>query len=101
MALTETPPTEDEEVLGAMMWNLYQLIYGNFLEVELDPLIVQGTFDPARIVVTKEQAEPVLCAVGNVVAAMIFRDHKLQEWFKENMDKACARMAEEAKSRAQ
>jgi hypothetical protein len=94
-------PTEEELEIGTIMWNLYELIYGHILNLEIEPLMNNDVFEPTRATVSKERAEAVLCAMGNVAASLMFRDHGMQEWFKENMTKTCARLAEEAKARAQ
>ena len=94
-------PTEEETELGAMMWQLYELVYGGFLDLEFNQLCVGNVFEPTRAVVGNREAETVLCAIGNVAASLMFRDKRLQMWFAENMGRTCARLAEEAKAKAQ
>ena len=91
-------PTEDEAALGEMMWALYRLVYGEFLDLDFDQLCVNNRFDPTRAVVDRRETEAVLCAMGNVAAGLMFRDTKMQMWFAENMGKTCARLVAEAKA---
>lgn len=96
-----TEPTEEEMEIGAIMWQLYELVYGHILDLDITPLMREGTFEPTRATVSKENTEAILCALGNVAAGLMFRDASLQAWFTKNMDLTCKRLAQEAQARAQ
>ena len=69
----------------------------------MDPqsLIRGDEFYPNDITVPKEYVEIVLNAMGNVIAAMSFRDAELQEWFISQMRMTWKKLAEDARERQQ
>ena len=86
------------EELMEFTWRLYEMVYeflGQDISQSVDP--VTNEFKSGDINVTTEQLQIVLCAMGNVIGALTFRDEELRKYFRANMERTWKIRAEDAK----
>jgi hypothetical protein len=90
----------DQDTRMNLIWMLYEMTY-EFMGVDTKSLIKGDEFFPEELVVPREHLEIVLNAMGNVIAAISYRDAALQEWFVSQMRMTWKKLAEDAKRRQQ